>query len=38
MQKENILELKNIKVHCSGLKALDDVDVYLNEGEKIILI
>ena len=38
MQKENLLELKNIKVHYGGVKALDGVDVYLDEGEIVALM
>jgi len=38
VEKENLLELKNIKVHYGGVKALDGVDVYLDEGEIVALM
>lgn len=38
MQKETLLQLKNIKVHYGGVKALDDVDVNLDEGEIVALM
>ncbi len=38
MKKEILLQLKNIKVHYGGVKALDDVSLSLDEGEIVALI
>ncbi len=38
MPTEKLLQLKNISVHYGGVKALDGVDVYLDEGEIVVLI
>ena len=38
MPKETLLQLKNIKVHYGGVKALDGVDVNLDEGEIVALM
>ena len=35
---ETLLQIKNIKVHYSGVKALDGVDINLDEGEIIALM
>ena len=36
--KETLLQLKNIKVHYGGVRALDGVDVNLDEGEIVALM
>ena len=36
--EENILELKNIKVHYGGVHALDGVDISISAGEIVMLI
>jgi branched-chain amino acid transport system ATP-binding protein len=38
IQSENLLSLKNIKVHYGGVKALDSVDINLDEGEIVALM
>lgn len=38
MQKETLLQLQNISVHYGGIKALDGVDVSLDEGEIVALM
>ncbi len=38
MDKEILLQFNNINVHYGGVKALDDVSVYLEEGEIVVLI
>jgi branched-chain amino acid transport system ATP-binding protein len=38
MTKETLLQLNNIKVHYGGVKALDGVDVNLDEGEIVALM
>jgi len=38
MEKENILQLKNISVNYSGIKVLDNVNIFLNNGEIIALM
>ena len=38
MTKETLLQLQNISVHYGGVKALDDVDVLLDEGEIVALM
>ncbi len=38
MAKETLLQLQNISVHYGGVKALDGVDVLLDEGEIIALM
>jgi branched-chain amino acid transport system ATP-binding protein len=38
MPKETLLKLKDIKVHYGGVKALDGVDVELDEGEILALM
>lgn len=38
MQKEILLQLQNISVHYGGVKALDGVDVSLDEGEIVALM
>ena len=38
MTKETLLQLQNISVHYGGGKALDDVDVLLDEGEIVALM
>jgi branched-chain amino acid transport system ATP-binding protein len=35
---EHILELKNIHTHYGGVKALDGIDVFVNEGEMVALM
>lgn len=38
MEKETLLQLHNVSVHYGGVKALDGVDVSLDEGEIVALI
>lgn len=38
MEKEILLQLKNISVHYGGVKALDDVDIAIDEGEIVALM
>lgn len=38
MNKETLLQLKNIHVHYGGVKALDGVDVAIDEGQIIALM
>lgn len=38
MQKETLLQLKDIKVHYGGVKALDGASVQIDEGEVIALM
>src|SRR3989344_381707 len=38
MEKENLLQLHNVSVHYGGVKALDGVDVLINEGEIVALM
>lgn len=38
MTKEILLQLQNISVHYGGVKALDDVDIALDEGEIVALM
>ena len=38
MAKETLLQLQNISVHYGGVKALDGVDVALDEGEIVALM
>jgi len=38
MTKEILLQLQNVSVHYGGVKALDDVDVALDEGEIVALM
>lgn len=38
MKKNILLQLKNISVHYGGVKALDGVDIALNEGEIVALM
>lgn len=38
MTKEILLQLKNISVHYGGVKALDGVDLHLDEGEIVALM
>jgi branched-chain amino acid transport system ATP-binding protein len=38
MQKEILLQLQNISVHYGGVKALDGVDLSLDEGEIVALM
>ena len=38
MENEILLQLKNIKVHYGGVRALDDVDIDLDEGEIVSLM
>jgi len=38
MEKEILLQLRNVSVHYGGVKALDGVDVSLDEGEIVALM
>ena len=38
MPKETLLQLKNVHVHYGGVKALDGVDVAIDEGEIVALM
>jgi branched-chain amino acid transport system ATP-binding protein len=38
MPKETLLQIENLKVHYGGVKALDGVDVQLDEGEIVALM
>jgi branched-chain amino acid transport system ATP-binding protein len=38
MKKEILLQLQNISVHYGGVKALDGVDICINEGEIVVLM
>ena len=38
MEKETLLQLQNISVHYGGVKALDGVDISLDEGEIVALM
>lgn len=38
MGQEILLQLKNVSVNYGGIKALDDVSVYIDEGEIVALI
>lgn len=38
MTKEILLQLQNVSVHYGGVKALDEVDIALDEGEIVALI
>jgi branched-chain amino acid transport system ATP-binding protein len=38
MKQETLLQLKNIAVHYGGVKALDGVDIALDEGEIVALM
>lgn len=38
MKAETLLQLKNISVNYGGVKALDDVDIEIDEGEIVALI
>lgn len=38
MQSEPLLQLKNISVHYGGVRALDDVDMNIHEGELVALM
>jgi len=38
MEKEILLQLHNISVHYGGIRALDDVDISLDEGEIVALM
>jgi branched-chain amino acid transport system ATP-binding protein len=38
MQKETLLQLKDIKVHYGGVKALDGASVQIDEGEVVALM
>src|SRR3990167_11361600 len=38
MPKEILLQLKNVHVHYGGVKALDGVDVAIDEGEVVALM
>lgn len=38
MEKETLLQLHNVSVHYGGVKALDGVDVSINEGEIVALM
>jgi branched-chain amino acid transport system ATP-binding protein len=38
MEKEILLQLQNVSVHYSGVKALDGVDISLDEGEIVALM
>jgi branched-chain amino acid transport system ATP-binding protein len=38
MTKETLLQINNLKVHYGGVKALDGVDVNLDEGEIVVLM
>ena len=38
MEKETLLQLRNVSVHYGGVKALDGVDVSLDEGEIVALM
>lgn len=38
MEKETLLQLHNVSVHYGGVKALDGVDVSLDEGEIVALM
>ena len=38
MQKEILLQLKDVRVHYGGVKALDGVDIAIDEGEIVALM
>ena len=38
MKKETLLQLHNVSVHYGGVKALDGVDISLDEGEIVALM
>lgn len=38
MEKENLLQLQNISVHYGEVKALDGINIVLNEDEIVALI
>jgi branched-chain amino acid transport system ATP-binding protein len=38
MEKETLLQLHNVSVHYNGIRALDNVDILLNEGEIVALM
>jgi branched-chain amino acid transport system ATP-binding protein len=38
MEKETLLQLHNVSVHYDGIRALDNVDISLNEGEIVALM
>src|SRR4030042_5587695 len=38
MDKEILLQLKNVAVHYGGIKALDGIDICLDEGEIVALM
>jgi branched-chain amino acid transport system ATP-binding protein len=38
MDREALLKVKDVHVHYGGVKALDGVDIYLNEGEIVALM
>ena len=38
MEKEILLQLQNISVHYGGVKALDGVDIELDESEIVALM
>ncbi|PJA87399.1 MAG: hypothetical protein CO140_04540, partial [Candidatus Moranbacteria bacterium CG_4_9_14_3_um_filter_40_7] len=38
MEKEILLQLHNVSVHYGGIRALDDVDISLDEGEIVALM
>jgi branched-chain amino acid transport system ATP-binding protein len=38
MKKETLLQLHNVSVHYGGIKALDGVDITINEGEIVALV
>jgi branched-chain amino acid transport system ATP-binding protein len=38
MEKETLLQLHNVSVHYGGVRALDGVDVSINEGEIVALM
>lgn len=38
MSNETLLQIKNLKVHYGGVKALDGVDINLDEGEIVALM
>ena len=38
MDKEFLLQLKDVHVHYGGVKALDGASVFVNEGEIVVLM
>ena len=38
MPKETLLQLKDVHVHYGGVKALDGVDIAIDEGEIVALM